>query len=178
MRLSDRGGPEHPLNYIEIIFARGLISIIKEREAMKNKLMAAMLVLLLSFSASAYDKQAVHVRTSELDSTPMTAGPLRLTITKFRGSVLKIGPGQITIKVENPSAEFATFSPHRLTLVDKDNMQVDIVSRILGGENNIAIREKKVAPGASIEDHYQLDRKVKLPARLYYDEKLLAEIIE
>ena len=38
--------------------------------------------------------------------------------------------------------------------------------------------DRRIAPGARIKESYSLSGKGHLPIRLYYDEKLLAEIVE
>jgi len=38
--------------------------------------------------------------------------------------------------------------------------------------------DRRIAPGARVKESYSLSGKVRLPIRLYYDEKLLAEIFE
>jgi len=38
--------------------------------------------------------------------------------------------------------------------------------------------DRRIAPGAHIKEIYTLNGKVRLPARIYYDEKLLTEIAD
>lgn len=83
---------------------------------------ALVLALLIPICAVA-DDQPVRIRVSDLDKTPIAAGPLKIRITKLKGSFMKLGSGSIEVVVENVATGFETFSAHRLSLVDKDNVQ-------------------------------------------------------
>ena len=153
---------------------------------MRSSLFALVLALLIPIFAVA-DDQADRIRVSDLDKTPIAAGPLKIKITKLKGSFMKVGNGSIEVEVENGSAGFETFSPHRLSLVDKNNVQVNIM-----GSRHSSSRtappydpklptgplDRRIAPGARVKETYSLSGRAHLPIRLYYDEKLLAEIIE
>ena len=153
---------------------------------MRSSLFALVLALLIPLCAVA-DDQPARIRVSDLDKTPIAAGPLKIRITKLKGSFLKLGSGSIEVEVENASTGFETFSPQRLSLVDKDNVQVNIMGsrhssyrtappydpRVLAGP-----LDRRIAPGARVKETYSLSGKVHHPIRLYYDEKLMAEIIE
>jgi hypothetical protein len=139
-------------------------------------LSSIIVVLLVALLASATNQPA-RIRVSELDRTPLTAGPLRITLTKFRGSFLKVGGGSIEAQVENTSAEFSVFSPQRLSFVGSDNSQADILA-IQSGDRYWCALDRRIAPGARTKEFYALNGKVRLPARVYYDEKLLAEIVD
>jgi hypothetical protein len=134
------------------------------------------LVLLAPLLAMA-DDPPKHVRVSDLSKTPMSAGPLTISLVKFSGSP-RLGNARIELRVENTSTGFATFSPHRLSFVGEDNAQVDIWGTWIGESNLLAPRDKRIVPGAHIRENHYLDGKVSLPARLYYDDKLLAVITE
>lgn len=134
------------------------------------------IILLFSFFASA-DDQPARIRTSELDRTQLTAGPLKITLTQFRGSFLKIGGGSVETEVENTSTEFTVFSPQRLSFVGNDNHQADVLA-IQSGDRFWPAVDRRIAAGARIKEFYALNSKVRLPARLYYDEKLLAVITD
>ena len=135
-----------------------------------------LLVLLVALLASATNQPA-RIRVSELDRTPLTAGPLKITLTKFRGSFLKLGGGSIEVEVFNNSTEFTVFSPQRLSFVGSDNSQADILA-IQSGDRYWCALDRRIAPGARTKEFYALNGKVRLPARVYYDEKLLAEIVD
>lgn len=152
---------------------------------MRSSLFSLVFALVIPLSAVA-DDQPARIRVSDLDKMPIVAGPLKITITKLRGSYLKLGNGSIEVEVENASPGFETFSPQRLSLINKDNIQINVVGtkryyrtvppydpRIPSGP-----LDRRIAPGARIKESYSLSGKVHLPIRLYYDEKLLAEIVE
>lgn len=147
------------------------------RNACIKPLTPSILVLFVALVASAADQPAIRVRTAELDRTPLTAGPLKITLTHFRGSFLKIGGGSVEAQVENTSTGFATFSPQKLSFVGSDNNQADALA-IQSGDNYWPAVDRRIAPGARIKEFYALNSKVRLPARLYYDEKLLAVITD
>ncbi len=152
---------------------------------MRSCLFALVLALLIPLGAVA-DDQLARIKVSNLDKTPIAAGPLKIRVTKLRGSFMKIGSGSIEVEVENVSTGFETFSPNHLSLINKDNIQVN-----LGGRRGyyrtvppydsgtpIGPLDRRIAPGARIKETYSLSGKAHLPIRLYYDEKLLAEIVE
>jgi hypothetical protein len=153
---------------------------------MRSSLFALVLALLIPLCAVA-DDQLARIKVSDLEKTPIAAGPLKIRITKLRGSFLKLGSGSIEVVVENVSNAFETFSPQRLSLVDKENVQVNVM-----GSRHSSYRtappydprtptgplDRRIAPGARVKETYSLSGRVHLPIRLYYDEKLLAEIVE
>jgi hypothetical protein len=159
---------------------------------MKSRtLSATALILLTPLVVLALQTQADQVRKADLKSKSFTAGPLKITLLSLDafydyglyGEMLKfIHP--IPIEVENTSDKFTTFDPRRLSFVDQDNNQVDIQGLIpyedqwLVRKGPLAAEERRIAPNARIKAWYDLTRKVQLPARLYYDDKLLATIIE
>lgn len=145
------------------------------RNACIKLLTPSILVLLVTLVASASDQPTIRVRTSDLSRTALTAGPLKITLAQFRGSFLKIGGGSVEAQVENTATEFITFSPQKLSFVGSDNSQADVLA-IQSGEHYWPAVERRIAPGARIKEFYALNGKVRLPARLYYDEKLLAVI--
>lgn len=153
---------------------------------MRSSLFAVVLALVIPLCAVA-DDQSVRVRVSELEKTPISAGPLKIRITKLKGSFLKFGNGSIEVEVENSSAGFETFSPHRLALVDRDNGQVNVMAPKRSSYRTVppydpriptGLLDRRIAPGARIKESYSLSGKAHFPIRLYYDEKMLAEIVE
>ncbi|HXG66002.1 MAG TPA: hypothetical protein VNO70_12945 [Blastocatellia bacterium] len=146
---------------------------------MRSRLLTAILFIpMMGLLTDAYSQQPpLRVRKYELPRTPFIAGPLKITLIDFRGSFLKLSPGFIEAQVENTSTQFATFSPQRLSFVDKDNDQSDILG-VGFGEHLLPAPVRTLAPGARMKQAYALTDKVHLPARLYYDEKLLAVIAE
>lgn len=141
---------------------------------MRSSLFTLVVALLIPICVAA-DDQPVRIRTSELERTSLTAGPLKITLTQFRGSFLKIGYGSVEAQVENTSTGFTTFSPQRLSFVGSDNKQADVLA-IGTGDRHWPAVDRRIAPGAHIKEIYTLNGKVRLPARFYYDDKLLAVI--
>lgn len=153
---------------------------------MRSSLFALVLALLIPLCAVA-DDQPARIRVSDLDKTPIAAGPLKVRITKLKGSFLKFGSNSIEVEVENASTGFETFSPQRLSLVDKENVQVNVM-----GSRHSSYRtappydpkmpsgalDRRIAPSARVKETYFLSGRVHLPIRLYYDERLLVEIVE
>jgi hypothetical protein len=153
---------------------------------MRSTLFTLALALLIPLCAAA-DDRPVQIRVPDLDKTPITARAFKIRITKLSGSFLKLGNGSIELEVENVSAAFETFSPRRLSLINKDNVQVDIVNARHGDYRSLppydpnvrtAALDRRIAPGARIKETYRLSGRLHLPMRFYYDEKLLAEIVE
>ena len=60
---------------------------------MRSSLFAVVLALLIPLCAVADDPHA-RVRVSELEKTPIAAGPLKIRIVKLKGSFLKFGNGK------------------------------------------------------------------------------------
>lgn len=153
---------------------------------MRSTLFTLALALLIPLCATA-DNQPTQIRVPELNKTPITAGAFKIRITKLRGSFLKFGNGSIELEVENVSTAFETFSPRRLSLVNRDNVQIDIVNARHGDYRTLppydpnaptVALDRRIAPGARLKESYKLSGRLHLPIRFYYDEKLLAEIVE
>jgi hypothetical protein len=153
---------------------------------MRSILFTLVLALLIPFSAAA-DDQPAQIRVSDLEKSPIVATPLKIRITRLRGSFMKFGSGSIEVEVENAGTGFETFSPQRLSLINKDNVQINIVGTKHSYYRTVpsydprmatGLLDRRIAPGARIKESYSLSGKVHLPMRLYYDEKLLAEIVE
>ena len=153
---------------------------------MRSSLFALVLALLIPLCAVA-DDQPARIRVPDLEKTPIAAGALKIRITRLRGSFLKLGSGSIEVVVENVSNAFETFSPQRLSLVDKENVQVNVMGSRHSSYRTAPVYDprlptgpldRRIAPGARVKETYSLSGRVHLPIRLYYDEKLLAEIVE
>jgi hypothetical protein len=159
--------------------------------AMKPRtLSATALILLAPLVVLAFQGQADQFRKRDLKSSPLTAGPLKITLISLDGiidDVLEVGlikfPNPICLEVENTSDKFTTFDPRRLSFIDKANNQMDIRGLIpyqdqwLSKELSAA-EERRIAPNARIKAWYDLTGQIRLPVRLYYEDKLLATIIE
>lgn len=129
------------------------------------------LILLVLSSLSVVMAQAppaASIREAELSEHPFDVGSLRLTVEKL--AVEKIWHRQyVQIQVENQTDTAVPFEPQLLSLLNSDSEQVDVMG--LHGE---WYPTTKALPGAVLKKGYWLDRKVKFPARLYYDGKELA----
>lgn len=139
------------------------------------------LILLTPLVVLAFQAHADHVRKDDLKSWPFTRGPLKITITEFDTGGRLFANSRINIEVENTSDEFTTFDPRRLSFVDKNDNQVDILG-LVGTDKRrewvIAAGDRRIGPKARIKHIYALTDKMQLPARLYYEDKLLATVIE
>jgi hypothetical protein len=145
-------------------------------------LSATAMILLMPLAALALQAQTDQVRSRELKNRSFTTGALKMTLTRFYADGVPT-VGNIDIEVENMSGDFTTFAPQMLAFIDKDNNQVNIVGQYAGWEGNdgwkvVAAGDKRICPNAKIKHSYKLTNKVQLPARLYYEDKLLATIIE
>jgi hypothetical protein len=160
--------------------------------AMKPRtLSATALILLAPLVVLAFQAQADQFRKRDLKSRPFTADPLKITLISLDGSIDDVFEGgmlkyvnPVYIEVENTSDKFTTFDPRRLSFVDKANNQMDIrglipyEDRWLGGKELSAAEERRIAPNARIKAWYELTGRIRLPVRLYFEDKLLATIIE
>lgn len=154
---------------------------------MRRLLLIPILSLIIPFCVSANQPQRISLPS--LEKTPLTVGPLKIRVAKLsRSSVLGHGRGHIEVEVENTSASPETFYPQRLTLVNRDNIQVNVVASRRSyyyravppydPRMPATLLEIRITPGARIKEVYSLSGKIQLPARLFYDDKLLAEIVE
>ena len=150
---------------------------------MKSRtLSATAMILLTPLVVLAFQAQAEQVRKDELKRRSFTAGPFKMILQTFYGGGHNPIP-HITIVVENTSDNFMTFDPRRLTFIDKYNNQIDIVGQYAQVDGHgvsplVAPVERRIWSKAWIKHSYTLTNKMELPARLYYEDKLLATIIE
>ena len=144
---------------------------------MRSSLFTLVLALLIPLCVAAND-QPTSIRVLDLSKTPIAAGPLKIRISKLKGSFLKVGNGSIEVEVENVSSGFETFSPQRLSLINTDNVQINVVGTRHSYYRNvpqydpripIGPLDRRIAPGARIKETYSLSGKVHLQMRLYYD---------
>lgn len=138
---------------------------------------ASTILLLVLLSTTVGQNSSPRIRASELTRTPIVAGAFKLNFLKFQKSVMHNGVGYIGMRVENTSADFATFSPQRLLFLNRDKTQVDMLCGLFGADR-LALRDYRIASGASILVYCQLSDIIRLPVGFYYDEKELAEIVE
>ena len=151
---------------------------------MKVQLLISLMLVFVSSSLLFAQAPDTPFPLAQLKSMPLTAGALKITFTSFKGRVVVYnGPTSIgdrvfiQIEVENTSDAFAAFDPQRLSIVDKNYNQADILGVIY--ETQVFNAESRsVAPKARIKEQYALNHKVEMPARIYYEGKLLATIKE
>ena len=150
---------------------------------MLSKLLSFIIVLTFLPAPSPARDEPASISKSDLSSRPFVVGNLKITIKRFwAGSLLT--RGYIEVRAENASDAVATFNPQRLSFVGKDGKQVNIRGRWQTGPVNpddraIDVpRPTEVAPRAYIKELYELDGRVRLPARLFYEGKDLALIIK
>ena len=134
-------------------------------------------ILVLPFLALAGDQPPVRMRESELSRSPLFVSSLKITIQAIKGRGALFVNSSLEVQIENTSSGFTVFFPHRLSFVDGENRQIDVLS-IAHQRGDIAAVDRRIAPGAHVKELYALNGKVHLPARLYYDEKLLAVIAD
>src|SRR5262245_55789139 len=89
---------------------------------MKSRtLSAAAMILLTPLVVLAFQAQAEQVRKGKLESKPFIRGPLKIILMSFDRF------DGIRVEVENMSDDFTIFDPRRLSFIDEDNNQVDIL---------------------------------------------------
>ncbi|MGA9771018.1 MAG: hypothetical protein WBV94_18435 [Blastocatellia bacterium] len=143
---------------------------------MRSKLFAFAIALIFILASTAAGDEPVSIPKSDLDTHPFTSGDLKITITGFRtGSLLT--RAAIRVRVENTSGNAATFNPQRLSFVISSNRQINVRPRRQGHQLDL-LSPIEIAPGAYIKETYDLDGKVPLPARLFYEGRELASITD
>jgi hypothetical protein len=150
---------------------------------MRFKLLTVLMVLaLLPASVPARDEPE-RIRRADLSSRALSIGDLKITIKRFwAGSLMT--RGYIEVRVENTSDTAATFNPQRLSFVGNNGRQVNIRGRWQAGPvnpNDRAIdvaQPREVAPRAYVKELYELDGRVHLTARLFYEGKEMALIVK
>ncbi len=152
-------------------------------DVMKRKLFTILILMLILPASSAAGDEPERVRKAEIENRPFAVGELKITLKRFwAGSLLT--RGYIEVRAENSSAAPATFNPQRLSFVGKDGKQVNIRGRRQTGPVHPDDRQldyaqpREIAPGAYVKELYELDGRVRLPARLVYEGKELAVIVK
>jgi len=144
---------------------------------MRSKLFAFATALIFILASNVAGDAPDNVPKSELDKHPFTVGELKITITGFRAGSL-LTRAAIRVRVENTSGSAATFNPQRLSFVASNNRQINIRGQRRQGNRFDFVQPTEIAPGAYIKETYDLDHKVDLPARLFYEGKELALITD
>jgi len=143
------------------------------------------IMILLAFlpASSPARDEPERIHRADLGSRPFVIGNLKVTVKRFwAGSLLS--RGSVEIMAENASDLATAFDPQRMTFVGKDGRQVNIRGRRQRGpvrpnDRGIDIAQpREVAPRAYVKESYELDGRVHLPAKLFYEGKELALIIK
>lgn len=147
-----------------------------------------LLVLLVpTLGSHAAAAEAPKVRRSELKAHSFAAGPLLITVAMFRPHIrdnltFRRSAGQVVLRVTNGSDVVARFEPQEMIFVGSDGRQATLRGRLQRGfvdanEDRVGpLVVVPIAPGALVDEMYELTGPVRLPARLYYGDALLAEI--
>jgi hypothetical protein len=114
-------------------------------------------------------RDVIHCKVSELDQHAIREGQLVLKLFGFKYRSFRIS-------VQNSSESFCTFSPADLTIVGNDGSQNYIETSYSLSPATVQPTTIKIAPMAHILFTYGLNTVVSLPAKIYYSEKLVAEI--
>ena len=112
----------------------------------------------------------VHCKVTELDLHPIKTGDFSFTISRFKN-------GSFKILIKNLSGTFIPFIPEDMTVLGSDGSQNYITGSFISFPLSwVPPTQIKIAPQAHINLTYQLSDEVKLPARIYYSGKPIAEI--
>jgi hypothetical protein len=150
---------------------------------MMQKLLSFIIALAFLPASLAAQDEPASIGKSDLPARQFVVGDLKITLKRFwAGSLLT--RGYVEVRAENAGDTAATFDPQRLSFVGKDGKQVNVRGRRQTGpvhpdDRGIDVpRPTEVAPRAYIKQLYELDGRVRLPARLLYEGKDLALIIK
>ncbi|HUK90626.1 MAG TPA: hypothetical protein VLZ81_09525 [Blastocatellia bacterium] len=141
----------------------------------RNSFGCIAVILVAQVLATAAGSQAPTVRINDLHKNPLDAGSLRFTISKLKATRLLGGNGTIDLRIDNQSDSFTTFAPSHLVFVGADGHQVDVFGIALF-KSVYNPGDTDLAPHAYVEPQYTLTDEIALPAKLYYDRQLLAQI--
>ena len=152
----------------------------------RSVLVSLMLVVGLSCAIASAQSPDL-VKKNDLKNHPFQVGDLGLTIGTFRPHLRDLPtfvrtPGQIQVRAVNSTDRAVQYSPMDIVLVGSDGKQVNLRGRFQMGffdpdsDRLDPIQAMTIAPGAILEEFYELTGPVKLPARLYYGGQQLAVI--
>jgi len=143
---------------------------------------AAILLSQLSMTAlgsGATQTPVPQIKESNLAKTPIHDGPLTFTITEFKAiSVFSAHAAWIKMTVENTSSSFVTFSPAILAIVGRDGTQVNVFGIPLPDDQVLPAPDIDLTPKSHVKTFYLLTDRSEIPAKLYYDQQLIAEIVK
>lgn len=140
------------------------------------------LSLLLGLAPLGAQDAAMALKASELPKHAFTLAGLQVTVLKYRGDA-SLGRRDVTLSIRNPTQGFLAFATEEVTVVGADGGQ-----SILSGWSNLYsgfgvehpgyATRVRIAPGATLELGFFLERAVKAPAKLYLGDRFVAEITD
>jgi hypothetical protein len=146
---------------------------------MMEKIVVFAIGVILMASVGVAAQSPVRVHKSALSRTAIPAGDLKLTITDISNGNFGGGPYSIEVEVENVATTATPFDPQRLSFVMSDSHQIDVSAvKLFPGKDQVAPRELLLISGARSKQSYWTNGKLQLPARLYYQGNLVAELTE
>jgi len=145
---------------------------------LKQPLLALALVFLgTALGAQEPAAQVFRGPASALEAHPFRIGDLEVRIREFKPNRL-IGTAQIGFQVENFGSTFLTVSAEDLVVVGQDGRQVQEGSPVEKFRIHPLPLRTRIAPRAHVALTLFPEQSVKYPAKLYFGERLLAEITE
>lgn len=135
-------------------------------------------VILLTCCVGAAAQAPLRIHKSEFSRTAIVAGDLKLTITDISIGASPFGMPKMEIEIENIAATAAPFDPQQLSFVRADGHQVEALAIRVFPDILVTPRVFLIISGARLQQSYYMNEKLQLPARMYYQGKLIAEITE
>jgi hypothetical protein len=125
---------------------------------------------------AASNEAIFHGSASQLEGQTFSLQGLNVAITSYHSGGFT--NTELVVRLENPTSQFITVSWMDLALVDANGEQFERYDRNRG-KLNAPEAQVRIAPGAHISHGFLLvgsASSVKLPAKLYFQGKLLADI--
>lgn len=136
----------------------------------KLVLLAIGLILMTGTGADAQSPMQIH--KSELSHAAITAGDLKFMLTD---TISLFGLRGIKIEIENLAPKATLFVPQQLSFVQADGDQIDLLVKV-NRDAYIAPPKILLINGARTKQVYYFTDPLQLPARMYYQGQLIAEI--
>lgn len=111
--------------------------------------------------------EVIRCRAADLQNHPFQVDGLSVVLRCYRDRKLN-GNWWFDLKVDNTTDGFISFNPQQLSVVNADGRQEQLDTDLM----------VLIAPGAFISTSYKywFDNDLKMPARIYLGDRLLAEI--
>lgn len=128
----------------------------------------------------------VNCKKSELRRHTFLISNINLTILDFKekndliwafSNYKTAGSAGITIRLENRSHEFVTFSPSKLIFQESDGYQVMVVKEEMANWSKPAM-DTILAPGGCIKHKFILTKNISLPVKIFYNQTLFTIVQE